>query len=408
MLTIDTDGNVSGHIALLKSKNVGVVGRYYSAAAWKRITKSEAQAIAAAQIKLFMVFEDRGDPDLEGDAGTSDAQLAWSQARSIGQPNGSAIYFALEHLPSGYGSAQIPGIKNYMQQIRAVIGDHFKIGAYSNGTTLDALLDSNLIDYAWLSASRGFDGSQAFYEHGRWAIAQDPHIDIDWEGIKIDLDETKNDFGQFELPIAAPLASQSGVEDVFADERLNPTPLRQSGSKIAELSNIELRLNNLALTSPELRADSSQRVSVTALATKLRSAPEVLQYAKNIGTAVVDGPKNHCAATLSALLVFIGIFPNGRGSGSGDLEPAVVQLDWDLKHRRGWSTIPLGQPIAVGDVGVVLASASVHHIYLVVDATDQAIPLIADNQLSGVHARPVAGDPARSFSPTNYFLRAPG
>jgi Domain of unknown function (DUF1906) len=408
MLTIDTDGNVSGHIALLKSKNVGAVGRYYSEAAWKRITKSEAQKIAAAQIKLFMVFENRGDSDLEGDAGTSDGQLALSQARSIGQPNGSAIYFALEHLPSGYTSAQIPGIKNYIQQIRAVIGDQFKVGVYSDGATLDALLASHLIDYAWLSASRGFDGSRSFYECGRWALAQDPHIDIDWEGIKIDLNETKDDFGQFELPMAAPLTAESRVRNVLLEDRFDLPPLSQSGSKIAEFSNIEPNLNNLALTSAELPPEASQRARVAALATKIRSAPEVLQYAKNIGTAVVDGPKNHCAATLSALLVFIGIFPNGSGSGSGDLQPAVVQLDWDLKHRRGWSTIPLGQQVCVGDVGVVMASASVHHIYLVVDAADQQIPLIADNQLSGVHARPVAGDPAKNFSPTNYFLRAPG
>jgi hypothetical protein len=40
-----------------------------------------------------------------------------------------------------------------------------------------------------------------------------------------------------------------------------------------------------------------------------------------IKTSLLDGPANHCAATLSALLVFVGIYPNEGGTGSGDLEP---------------------------------------------------------------------------------------
>lgn len=56
------------------------------------------------------------------------------------------------------------------------------------------------------------------------------------------------------------------------------------------------------------------------LAALILNRPEVLNYARNIATAIVNGPKNHCAATLSARLVFVGIFPKGGGTGSGDLE----------------------------------------------------------------------------------------
>lgn len=168
---------------------------------------------------------------------------------------------------------------------------------------------------------------------------------------------------------------------------------------VPELSNIISLSTNAAGSSP--------RQLTTALAAKIQGAPEVLQYAKNIGTAIVDGPHNHCAATLSALLVFVGIYPVGLGTGSGDLEPQVTKLAFDLEQRRHWTRIALGEPIIPGDVGVVLASADVHHIYLVVDATNQKIPIIADNQLDGIHARPLAGDPAKNFSPTNYLLRAP-
>ena len=55
----------------------------------------------------------------------------------------------------------------------------------------------------------------------------------------------------------------------------------------------------------------SQRQVIQNLAALILNRPEVLNYARNIATAIVDGPKNHCAATLSALLVFVGIFPKG-------------------------------------------------------------------------------------------------
>ncbi|MBB5346187.1 hypothetical protein HDF10_004197 [Edaphobacter lichenicola] len=66
----------------------------------------------------------------------------------------------------------------------------------------------------------------------------------------------------------------------------------------------------------------------------------------------------------------------------------------------------LNTEIIAGDVGVVLAG-KIHHIYLIVDATDQLSPLIADNQEPRLHPRAVAGNVAKKWSPTSYFLRAP-
>jgi hypothetical protein len=151
----------------------------------------------------------------------------------------------------------------------------------------------------------------------------------------------------------------------------------------------------------------TQAETVLQLVGILQTDPDVLIYGQNIATAIVDGPSNHCAATLSALLVFVGIFPNGGGTGSGDLEPWVPSLAFDLQNRRGWSRIEVGSAIENGDVGTVILSTGIHHIYLVVDATDQSLPLIADNQAPTLHVRAVAGDPAQNWSPTSFFLRPP-
>jgi hypothetical protein len=157
----------------------------------------------------------------------------------------------------------------------------------------------------------------------------------------------------------------------------------------------------------------SQLESVQQLAQTLQANATVLEYAKNVATAIVAGPANHCAATLSSLLVFVEIYPNGGGTGSGDLEPLVVNLAFDLEKRRGWEHIDYdpangpAQPLQAGDVAVVIASAAVHHIFLIIDPADQADPLIADNQGAGMHNRPLAGDAAQNYSPTSYILRAP-
>lgn len=206
MTVIDTNDNVSGKIPLLVQKNVTAVGRYYSSSSGKRIAPGEASAIAAAGLQLFVVFEDKGDPPLGGTAGSTDAQLALEQAEAIGQPAGSAIYFAMEHLPNGYTSNDLPGVKAYFEQVRAAFEGKYKVGVYSDGVVCDAMLSAGLCDYAWLSASRGFPGSKAFYSSNRWSLAQQTPIDLDWNGISVDTNEAKPDFGQF-VPVPAPAAA---------------------------------------------------------------------------------------------------------------------------------------------------------------------------------------------------------
>jgi hypothetical protein len=294
MLIIDTAKKVSGHIDLLKSKNVIAVGRYFSPRKWKRITRDEAEKIAAAGLKLFTIFEDDGDPKLNSDLG--------NDAKSI-------------------------------------------FGQF------------------------------------------DPHL-----ADALIAEATEDDAGT-EAPEAVPseLAFTAAAKTTLSATAALTEPAPEA----------------YALTAWEELTKPPPSVLVKALAQKINASPEVLHYARNIATAIIDGPKNHCAVTLSAPLVFIGVYPNVKGIGAGDLEPEVIKLDWDLRRRRGWRKIPLGEKIEIGDVGVVLTEHDAHHIYLVIDPTDQSAPTFADNQLNGPHARAVAGDSAKSLSPTNYFLRAP-
>jgi hypothetical protein len=142
---IDTNTNCAPHVASLKARGVTVIARYYASSSWKRMTAPEVRTLSEAGFKLASVFEDSGKPPLTVEYGQHDAQIALNQARAVGQPEGTPIYFALENLPSGYNASHLPGLKLYFQGIASVLSGHYKIGAYSNGLTLATLLDAGLI-----------------------------------------------------------------------------------------------------------------------------------------------------------------------------------------------------------------------------------------------------------------------
>jgi len=221
MTVVDTNDNTSSHIASLKSRGVTAVGRYYSSRASKRLTRPEARALSDAGIEIFTVFEDNGDPELSVSNGIHDAQIALQQATTVGQPEGSAIYFALEHLPNGYNASHVPGIGRYFNGLRQVLDGKYKLGVYSDGVVCDALLDDRLCDHAWLSASSAFPGSKDFDRSGRWSLAQ-RRIDLNWSGLSVDTNDAKDDFGAFNLNGAGPV--------VMTVDQIGSPPLRIGSS----------------------------------------------------------------------------------------------------------------------------------------------------------------------------------
>ena len=206
---IDTNNNVSAHLSVLKSMGVTAVGRYYASTQRKRLTRIEASAISAAGIDLFVVFENSGDPELSGERGVNDAQIALAQAQALGQPEGTAIYFALEHDKfGGFTTAHIPGLRRYLEGVKQVIAPHYKVGVYGDGVVCKTGLDSGLCEFAWLSASTKHPGTPEFTASGRATLIQGKRtpedkggaIDKTIDGLSTDFNiALKPDFGQFKL-----------------------------------------------------------------------------------------------------------------------------------------------------------------------------------------------------------------
>src|SRR5205809_544416 len=124
MTVIDTNSNCTGSIDILRARGVTAVGRYYRVVhpEW-RLTASDAQKLSNAGIKLYTVYEDTGhNLTLTAAQGKIDGQNALDQATEVDQRTGTPIYFALEGLPNGYVSSDLPAIRKYFTGVQQAIG----------------------------------------------------------------------------------------------------------------------------------------------------------------------------------------------------------------------------------------------------------------------------------------------
>lgn len=212
-MIIDTNISCLNKGAYLKARGVDAVGRYYrksTHADW-RISAGEAKELSKLDIRLFMVFEDYGkavDLVLTEEQGAADAASALMQADAIGQPDGSAIYFAVEGLPSGYKTADLPRIRSYFAGVRQALRGRYSIGVYGDGVVCKTMLEERICRYTWLAAaSTSFEGTCAFFGGKRpsWNLAQVPPLDLDWGGLSVDFNISNpslngGDFGAFVVP----------------------------------------------------------------------------------------------------------------------------------------------------------------------------------------------------------------
>ena len=112
---------------------------------------------------------------------------------------------------------------------------------------------------------------------------------------------------------------------------------------------------------------------------------------------------NGCAATLSALLISVGVdIPLTLGAGH-----LAQRLGGSGGQSRRWQRIGVGEQQA-GDVGVTYDLKSppgADHIYLVAERLNADAMRIADNQQAQTHIRHASGN---GKTPTEYFLRPSG
>ena len=171
---------------VLRDRGVRTVFRYYAPKDQperglpdKVLRPAEARALWDAGLSLGAVFQYNNDrlESITATRGREDARFAIDYAGgTIGQPEGTAIYFGVDG--SWSGAQQMAGVLAYFASVADVFAAArrpYRVGAYGSGAVLATLLDKGLIDFAWLALSRGWPGTRDFYDSGRWNLFQFSH-----------------------------------------------------------------------------------------------------------------------------------------------------------------------------------------------------------------------------------------
>ncbi len=177
--------------------------RYYSKSAKKSLTRAEAAELSAANLRLAVVYEDFNNDIrfFNAKLGGENAAEALASAAGMGQPSGSAIYFAVDFDPS---EVEVRGpVSDYfraLSQSFAVATTRYALGVYGSGLTCRLLRDTGLSTFTWLSGSTGFRESAMFRPQAH-LLQVSPERRICDGDLEIEDDIAQSEkFGAFQIP----------------------------------------------------------------------------------------------------------------------------------------------------------------------------------------------------------------
>ncbi|MCB1488803.1 MAG: DUF1906 domain-containing protein [Bauldia sp.] len=165
MTIIDTSRSTASCLDCLKAAGVSTVFRYYARETrlpGKRLTRAEAEALISAGIGVGVVFQNAGDSAACFSTALGEADGTYARdyaAGAIGQPVGSAIFFAVDYDANDDDLAAF--IFPYFEAARRAVAPGYRVGVYGTGRVCGALRGAGLADLAWLSNRPGdipFDG----------------------------------------------------------------------------------------------------------------------------------------------------------------------------------------------------------------------------------------------------------
>ncbi len=180
------------------------VARYYRdpASRYPTLSPDEARRLSALGVKIVTVWEwHSSTPSYFTYAnGYNDALSAHRQAKIVGQPPGSAIYFAVDF--NARGNAML-AVDQYFRGVAsglAVAGrgrSEYRVGVYGSGSVCAAVRGAGLAQYAWLSGSTAWDGSAGYSD---WNIRQAAQ-GARFANLSFDHDanDARADYGGFQL-----------------------------------------------------------------------------------------------------------------------------------------------------------------------------------------------------------------
>lgn len=182
------------------------VGRYLAdKGSWKRLSPGEAKDISNAGLYIISFLERWASRAGEGAAaGSEDGKLALGWAKEVAQPEGTAIYFAVDY---DARSKDFDGIEAYMRAASKEIPG-YELGVYGSYEVVKAMYERGVTKkimqtYAWSNGMKFAFNSIFQYKN-----------DIQVNGIGVDLDISNGDAGGWKVASAAAPAPVNDFKDV--------------------------------------------------------------------------------------------------------------------------------------------------------------------------------------------------
>ena len=199
---MDAACDCSAFGACIATASMKFVVRYYSASLKKRMARPEAVALTSAGLELAVVYQDSNN-DLKvfsEQTGRKHATTALQQALEIGQPAGSAIYFAVDFDAS---AEDLRGaILDYFREVSRLLGaasTRYAVGVYGSGLTCRLIRDAGLATFTWLCGSAGYRETTQFRPEAH-LLQVAPSRKICGNKLAIDDDIAQNEnFGAFRV-----------------------------------------------------------------------------------------------------------------------------------------------------------------------------------------------------------------
>lgn len=134
------------HPALLRRAGINFVCRYYSGDPSKNLGRSEAEDYSQAGIDIITVWESAAQASLGGHAaGVADAKLALKESKTVGQPEHSPIFFAVDYELQSKDHGLVDG---YLSGCSDVLGAH-RVGVYGGLSTVTMAHLRSVAAYLW-------------------------------------------------------------------------------------------------------------------------------------------------------------------------------------------------------------------------------------------------------------------
>jgi len=198
MKGFDAPTPVDALIPRIKAHGYEFVVRYLSYNSRKNLSPGEAKKLSGAGLDLVAVFEARGNviDNFTSEQGAKDAAQALQLAAQIGQPEGSAIYFAVDLDATAHQI--IVAIMPYFAAVKKGVCGKHRVGVYGSGLVCDSLRKADLAELFMLACASGWQGTKTFTgAHLRQSLP----TGRDGFGFQVDPDEAMTaDFGQFRVP----------------------------------------------------------------------------------------------------------------------------------------------------------------------------------------------------------------